>query len=467
MTFTLRQRTAPIREKRSAAVAGFCGTLDTWRVEADSGPVVQRVRTFTQDHASDLQCALDLLGSVRGLALVVHGPAGCASALHTLGVPWVVTAIDQRDSIMGADGKLRRALRELHAAHAPQAVAVVATPVVAINNDDIETVAAELRDELELPIVPVFCDGFRSKVAATGHDVVVHALLKHLVTQRPRARLPHVNLLSATASAQDLSGLQLLLKEIGVATLTFPRLAALDELEQVASASLSVGLDADDSNYAGLALQERHGVPFLELAPPVGSAGTTRWLAAVGEATGHAAQAALVTSCHAHRLQRSSEALAPFAGARVFVNLPLAQAVAMVELLSELDLQTVGLKWPSLSGSEHIALRALAQLTPQLPLLVGQGQAFEESNLLRRLAPDLYVGSGESCAHVQRLGIPTLNLQRLPWHGYSGAERVAGAIERQLRNPALSRFLGQGVERDYTPGWLKRSTHWYLKQEVK
>jgi len=99
----LRQRTALIREKRSRAIAAFCGPIDSLRQEAEQGSPAQRVRTFSQDHPSDLQRALHLLQSIKGLAVVVHGPAGCASVLHGVnsGTPWTVTAIDQRDSIMG------------------------------------------------------------------------------------------------------------------------------------------------------------------------------------------------------------------------------------------------------------------------------------------------------------------------------------------------------------------------------
>jgi nitrogenase molybdenum-iron protein alpha/beta subunit len=466
-TVALRQRTAPIREKRLGAIAAYSGTLEALAREVEAGAPAQRVRTFTQDHASDLTRALHLLAGIRGLGLVVHGPAGCASALHRSDGPWAVTAIDQRDSILGGDGRLRAALRELHAAYAPQAIAIVATPVVAINNDDIESVAAELREELGVPIIPVWCDGFRSKLSATGHDVAVHALLKHLLPTRPRTPGAHINLISATASAADLQGLQQLLGDSSLQALVFPRGTALADFERVASARLSVGLDGGDSDYAGQALQQHHGVPFINLPAPLGRAGTTRWLAAVAEATGHAAQAALVASCHAHRLQPAIEALAPHAGKRVFVNLPAAQAFGFIDLLAELGLQPAGLKLPSLADTDHAALRALAAQTPQLPLLVGEGQAFEEVNLLRRITPDLYLGHGEPATHALRLGIPVLDLQHGPLHGYAGAERVARGIARQLANPALARFLGEGGETRYTPSWLARSTHWYVKKEVK
>jgi len=104
---------------------------------------------------------------------------------------------------------------------------------------------------------------------------------------------------------------------------------------------------------------------------------------------------------------------------------------------------------------------------PQLPLLVGEGQPFEEVNLLQRLRPDLYIGRGVNSSHALRLGIPTLDLDRIPLHGYLGAERVAREIARSLSNPALARFLGGGEDEHYKPNWLTRSTHWYVKQEVK
>jgi nitrogenase molybdenum-iron protein alpha chain len=208
-------------------------------------------------------------------------------------------------------------------------------------------------------------------------------------------------------------------------------------------------------------------VPFLDLAPPVGHANTAAWLTTLAEATGHAAQAALVASCHAHRLQASIEALAAFKGVRVFVNLPAPQAFGFADLLAEFGLVLAGLKLPSYAASDDAALSRLAARCPNLPLLVGEGLAFEEVNLLRRLRPDLYIGRGANSSFVLRLGIPGLDLAQIPLHGYLGAERVAAEIARCLANPALARFLGGGPEQHYKASWLARSTHWYVKQEVK
>ncbi|MGB8930116.1 MAG: nitrogenase component 1 [Anaeromyxobacteraceae bacterium] len=463
------QRTAPIREKRTGVISAFSGTVETLARDAAAGPLAQRVRTFSQDTPSDLQRALSLLRSIEGLGIVVDGPAGCAATLHAEGgsVPWVVTGLDQRDSIMGGDEKLRAAIRGIFAARSPRAIAVVATPVVAINNDDVLSATIELRDELGIPVFPVFADGFRSKVAATGHDVAVHALASHLLPGRHGSAGDHVTLLSIAEGAEETYALRALLGEVGIDSVLFPRSARVSELGRVASSRLSISIDPDEAEYAGEALRRLRGVPYLAPSPPIGFAGTTRWLAAVGDATGHAVQAAEVATRQSRRLAGALERTAAHAGARIFVSLPPQQALGVAELIGELGLRLAGIGLTTVAARHALPLEALATAHPGLRVLVGEGQAFEEVNLLASLKPDLYVGSGNAAVHALRLGVPVLDLQSVPILGYAGAERFAAAVSRRLAHPSFARFLAEEDAQLYQPGWLGKSTHWFIKHEVK
>lgn len=468
MTIAIQQRTAPAREKRTGEIGAFAGSIGALVREGEAG-LAQRVRTFAQDRPSDLQRALDLLRTIDGLGLVIHGPSGCAATLHADGppAPWIVTGLTQRDTIMGGEGKLRDAIRKLCRARTPRAIAVLATPVVAINNDDLESVASELRDELGVPIAVVYTDGFRSKLGVTGRDVAVHGLVKHLLPHRHGGAGDHVNLVALTETREELAGLSALLGELGVPGQAFPRHAAAASLGDAVHARLSFSIDPDEAEYAGEALRQLRGVPYLESPPPVGIAGTTRWLARLGAATGHDADAVAVAARHTRALAEVRAALARHAGARVFVNLPASTALAMAELLRELGLALSGLAVPSV-GPRHVArLKELAAEQPELPMLVGEGQAFEEVNLLRSLRPALYVTRGNAAVHVLRLGIPVLDLQRVPLLGYAGVERTADAIARRFANPAFARFLAEGGEGTYAAAWLSKSTHWFIKHEVK
>lgn len=465
----LPHRTVRIREKRRGSIAAYAGLPRLLALEGRQTGLVQRVRTFTQDTPSDLLRALALLRTIRGGAIVVHGPAGCAASLgggFETPVPWTVTGIDQRDSIMGGDRKLRRALLQIHAEHAPQVIFVVATPVVAINNDDIESVVSEVNAELGVPILPVLTDGFRSKVAGSGYDAVVHALLREHLWHGEREPGPHLNLLSIAEHPDDVAELRGLLLELGTDPVVFPRHGDAEGFHRVPQARLSVAIDPDESEYAGSVLQQ-HGVPFLAQGVPVGIAATRHWLTGVGGALGLEAQAAGVIGRHEAALTDLPEPLARHRGARVFLHLPAALAFALLPVLEAFGLEVAGLGLTALAQTQDARLQELAQDHPDLPLLVGEGQVFEEVNLLQRLKPDLYLGLGNAAVHALRLGIPVLDLQHLPVLGYAGVGRLAESLARALDHPALARFLAEPADHRYAQGWLDKSTHWFIKHEVR
>jgi len=467
---TLRQKTSPVREKRIGALSAWSGSAAALVKEAAQGDLDQRIRTYAQDLPSDVEHALELLRTIDGLGIVVHGPAGCAAALHgphPAATPWLVTDLTERDSIMGSDAKLRKAIQELHRTRSPKAIAVVATPVVAINNDDIDSVTEELKDELSIPVVALYTDGFRSKVGSTGRDVAIHSLIKHLLPLRRRAEGAHVNLLAVRENRADVEQFQRLLSELGVESVVFPQFSSVGQAQKLSEAKLSIALDPDEAQYAGTAFEDIYGIPFLKTPAPFGSIGTTAWFTALGAALGKADEVELLVDRESKRIQGALHAVEAWQGSRVFVNLAPAQALAFGAVAKELGLVVVGLKTPWVAAHHASLLTDLVASEPETPLLAGEGQAFEEVNLLGKLKPDLYITAGVPPIHALRSGIPVVNLDDVPLLGFSGVERLARAIERALANRSLSRFLSEGGDEPYDPSWLKKSVHWYIKQEVK
>jgi nitrogenase molybdenum-iron protein alpha/beta subunit len=466
----VRQKTALIREKRVGAVGAWSGSVEAFAKEAALGDLEPRIRTYAQDLPSDVEHALELLRTIDGLAIVVHGPAGCAAALHgatKAAGPWLVTNLSERDSIMGSDAKLRKAIQEIHKTYAPKAIAVVSTPVVAINNDDIDSVTEELKDELSIPVVAVYTDGFRSKIGSTGQDVAVHSLIKHLLPLRRRAEGSHVNLLAVEESRADVEEFQGLLSQLGVESVVFPRYASVGQAQKLSEAKISVAFDPDAAEYAGSALEDLYGIPFLKVPAPFGSKGTIDWFVALGAALGKSDEAVALVERESKRVQATLEASDSFRGARVFVNLPPSQALAFGAVARELGLSIAGIKAPWAASRHARLVDELVVRAPETPILVGEGQPFEEVNLLGKLKPDLYITAGPAPIHALRIGIPVVNLDEVQILGFSGLERLARAIERALANRSLSRFLSEGADEPYDPSWLKKSVHWYIKQEVK
>lgn len=467
----LRAKAPQNREKRLDAVSAYLGEAQALAREFREPGVTQRIRTFAQSSHDDLLYALQLISGIRDAVTVIHGPRGCAAAelyFHAAGEGgrWGVTNLDERDTIMGADAKLRVTITALYRRHRPQVIFVVATPVVAINSDDIQSVVEELRDELDAVIVPVYSSGFASKAAVTGYDTALHALVKSLARGGEGNREEFVNLLSVAESRADRQEIGRLLGALGVALNILPDGSRAADFARATRARLSIAINPDYGDYLGKILESEHAVPYLHPPRPIGIDGTGGWLAAVGEATELAPAAAKLHARESAGL-RKELAGAALKGVRVYASLPAATAFGVVQLVEELGGEVIGVTVEHLDRLHISALENLQAERPELQIHVAHGQPFEEVNILGRLAPDLYIGASGHQALAARLGIPVVSLTGQAILGYRGVRNLARQAAKALGNRAFIRTLAQGAALPYQESWYRRSPNWHIKQEVK
>ncbi len=257
------RRKAPSTSERrlNAISAGYDLPEALLREYSEQEELRQRVRTFAQDTTNDLIYAMRLISGIAGAATVVHGPRGCAMALldrANLSVPgaqWAVTNLNERDTIMGSERVLRESILSLDRRYRPELIFIVTTPVVAINNDDVLTVVGEIQDEIGARLVPVFSDGFNSRVGRSGYDLVLHALFRDLIIRaRPTSTdEPFANLITISEHRHDREELGRLLAALGIRVNPIPNTANRLGLEQAAQARWSIGVNPDESEYLGVA----------------------------------------------------------------------------------------------------------------------------------------------------------------------------------------------------------------------
>ena len=472
----LRNRVPLSREKRLSTVSAYAGQLAPLLQEFNGQEVEQRIRTFSQSAPDDLLYVLELLAGIRSAVTIIHGPRGCAaSQLQHLqagvrrdadGGRWLVTNLDQRDTIMGADAKLRAAVAAVHHRYRPGVVFIVATPAVAINNDDIQSVVDELSEELGTRIIPIFASGFTSKAAVYGYDLALHGLVKYLAGDFDGEREEHVNLLATVESASERAEAERLLVALGLSVQTLPAGAGIEAFARAARARLSIPLHFDNGNYLGEALQDVAKVPLLAATRPVGLLGTRQWLQAVGAAVGKEAEAHDLHVREAATLARLLQE-APLQGVRVYLSTDPGSAPGLLELIRELGGEIAGLSVTHLDRLHLAGLEKFLSGAPALPIHVGHGQGFEELNLLQRVKPDLYIGASGQIAQVAQLGIPSVFLARVSVIGYSGVAAFAGQAVKALRNRAFVQQLAHAGDTPYSEAWYQRSAGWHIKQEVK
>ncbi|WP_420135134.1 nitrogenase component 1 [Rhodopseudomonas sp.] len=445
----------PTRERRLNGVSAYLGDVAALVAELEAGPPAPRIRTFSQVAADDVSSALQVLAEVEGLGVVVHGARGCAGALARgeAGRPWAVTNLDQRDTILGADGALARSLRSLYERHRPWAIVVVATPVVAINNDDIRTVTEELSEELGIPVIELRTDGFRSRIAASGCDIAA-AALAGLVQPRQRRCRDLVNLLAFEQGA-GLDAIAEQISALGLEVNVLPAGAGQEVFARAGQAVLSVAVYQDKADVLRRELERMHGVPFLHVAPPIGVAATRRFLLAVAEATERPLPP---TSNHDPRADLLD-------GKRVAIVLPPSQALAAAELIDQFGGVLAGLSVDWIDNLHVEGLKALRN-APTVSLHIAAGQPFELVNWLGRLKPDLVIGNAAAAADAARAGVAAAAIEGDDLLGAGGETRLVARIERAFGSHAAlaSRATSAAT---YHPGWLKRSPDWHIKREVR
>lgn len=445
----------PTRERRLNALSAYLGDVESLIAEFEGGGPATRIRTFSQIAVDDVSAALGVLGEIDGLGIVVHGARGCAGALAArTDRPWAITNLDQRDTILGADGVLARTLRQLHRRHRPWAIVVVATPVVAINNDDIQAVAEEVSDELGIPVIELRTDGFRSRVAATGLDIAALAIAA-LVSPGGERRGHLVNLL-ALKQGPGLMSLAGQLIALGVGVNVVPAHASQGAIGRAALAAASVAVFDDELDVLGSDLERLHGVPFLRLPPPIGSAATDRFVAEIAE----------FVALPAPPRSNSDPRIDVLAGRSVIVALPPSQSFGVADLVTTFGGRLAGLSVDWVDELHLGALKSVAARHPALPVHVAAGQPFEFVNWLGRLNPDVVIGTPITAAAAARAGIASVAVRSDDLIGAGADVRLARRIERTLANPALARRL-RGSSQGYHAGWLKRSPDWHIKREVR
>ncbi|KAF0219093.1 MAG: nitrogenase molybdenum-iron protein alpha and beta [Geobacteraceae bacterium] len=470
----LKGKASKTREKRLNTLSAYMGDIHPLVEGFRKETVSQRIRTFSQSTFDEVIYVLRLLNRIADAVTIIHSPRGCAAAqlyLHATEREgedgrWAVTNLNERDTIMGSDAKLRETVVSLYRRYRPRLIFIVATPAVAINNDDIQSVVEELREELDVRIVPVYSDGFKSKNAVTGYDVALHALVKYLIVKEQKVRGNYVNLLSVTENASDLETVEGLLKELGLRANILPNRAAPENFVKAAQAKQSISINPDYSDYLGKALESDYGVPFVQPPLPIGINGTYRWLSAIGEATGlkdavddlHARESGAVL-----RLREK----AALQGVRVYVNLPAATALGVAAMVEELGGEVAGVTIEHVDSLHEGELAALLARKPGLQIHVAQGQPFEEANILQRTRPDLYVGGLGQQVVAAKLGIPAVSINNTGILGYRGVARFVHLAVKALKNRAFILNLAKNSGLPYADGWRQKSPYWYIKQEVK
>ncbi|MDR0878568.1 MAG: nitrogenase component 1 [Treponema sp.] len=497
----LSLKEAPKREDRVHTCITYGGTLCGLQKRLGEGGGCFRdgSREFSQGSLCLLLPALAIINSFPDNVIIMHAAVGCGSCLQSQNGGarsgnmlrtgkikdsiWVSTSLNETDVISGGEKKLRQAIVEVDQLYSPKTITIVTGCVPGIIGDDVDGIVEDLRSRVTAVLIPIHCEGFKTKTWATAYDAIYHGLGKNLLQDPARrdrvvtdeleeARFEYlkkrrVNLCNLSSMGRiDELELTRLLNALDLDVNIVPLFKDSEQMYSVKYAALSVSTCPTHDDYFLKFLNERFGIPYLFQHIPIGIENTTSWIRAVAPFFGKEAAAEQLIHYETALLE---EALKPyrefFKGKTAFVSAGEFRSIATAYLLHELGFTIVGVRPFHYDAFAEKEFEKLKNAAGDIPLNIANVQPFEEANLLRSLKPDLFMGHSHGNATAAKLGIPvhTIFNSSCSYIGFRGVFEIARRVYRQLSNPSLNRKFPKYIKLPYKESWYQENPFKYIK----
>ena len=459
-------------------------------------------RLFTQGSICQLLPSLAIINTFPDSVVLVHGAVGCGSCILSQNavvktgnaarqrdakdVVWVSTALDETDVISGGETKLEAAIRECDRRYRPANIFVVASCVPALTGDDIDTLILNLQPQVSARLLPVHCEGFKTKIWATAYDSVYHSIGRNLlageedrdpatgrdeieVLKEDYARKHTVNVMTVSSMGRvDELELQRILESFNLTANFFPVYSKPEEMYKVTRAAVSVSTCPTHDDYFLDYLTERYEIPHIISTMPIGIESTNQWIRDIAAFFGLTAEAERFIERETSELKAALKEFEPlFAGKRAFVSAGEIRAFVTAGLLAELGFEIAGIRSFHHDQYADVEYQKLVERTAKdYPVNIANAQPFEEANLLRKLKPDIFLGHWNGNGTAAKLGIPASVIYHtgMSFIGYKGVYEIARRLAKQLRNPAYNRNLSRYASLPYTDAWYGEDAFKYIKE---
>jgi nitrogenase molybdenum-iron protein alpha chain len=456
-------------------------------------------REFTQGSICLMLPGIAMLNSLPDNVNLLHGAVGCGVCSHSQNANtrsgnaarfgavkdgvWISTAMNEADVIGGGEGKLRRAIIEADQLYRPKTITVVASCVPGITGDDVDGVIAGVQPLVSARVIPIHCEGFKTKIWATAYDAVYHGLAgtmlddpdfgKRILEDEMEAlkiealKKNTVNLFNVSSMGKvDEDELTRLLNGLGCEVNVFPVFAEPEKMYRIKYAALSISTCPTHDDYFLKFFEEEYGIPYILRNMPIGIENTNEWLRDAARFFRREKIAEALISAENEKL---NAALAKyrefFKGKKVFVSAGEFRALATAELMAELGFEIVGIRSFHHDEFANQEYEKLQKAAGDFAFNIANCQPYEEANLLKKLKPDLFLGHWNGNATAAKLGIPSHVIYNtgLSYIGYRGAFEIARRLYRQLSNPVFARKLSRYARLPYRESWYGEDPFKYIK----
>lgn len=409
MAVNLESSNVATRENRIGSITGYIGTLSDLAEQSGCGTLKGCSRCFSQSSTCLSSCALGQLSAIRDVAIIHHGPAGCSVASAgayyldkvmakkrgvTNNTVYVGTDMNEKDTIFGSSDALRKIILEVNKRYSPKAIFVTSSCATGIIGEDIDSVVDDVRDEIDVPIVAVHCEGFKSRIWATGFDISDHAVLSSIV-QPPKQKRNTINFKNFYESARP--EIIEIFKNFDLEPIFLYCNSTVEELSHISESLATTCICGTLGNYLGNGLEEKYGVPYIRTINPLGIAGFETWLREIGRVTERSdAVEKYIAEQRAIYIPQIEKIKNELKGLKAVLGMGPGYTFEVSRVLNELGIEVVwALAWhydkKYENGDVPPSMEYLLENGVDFEASVADQQNYEVMNILNKYQPDLYL----------------------------------------------------------------------------
>jgi nitrogenase molybdenum-iron protein alpha chain len=468
----------PVREGRLGSISGYCGALQDLVAQSHCGSLKNRERCFSQSSMCLSMCAVGQLLGIRDIAVVYHAPSGCcAGAAGTyilanqiaarIGASndsvMVGTDLDEHDTVFGAAEGVRKIAYEVYQKFKPKAIFVASSCVTGVIGEDLDSLCEELSEELPVPVESVHCEGFKSRIWASGFDIADHAVMRSIV-KPPKEKRPVINFKNFFESHRK--EITAIFARFGVTPQFLYMNSTVEELSHISESLATVCVCGTLGTYLGNALEEKYGVPYIRTINFLGVTGFEKWLREIGKAIGKEKEIdAYLAEEREKYLPEITELKKELKGLRAVIGMGPGYTYEVARVLQELGIEVV---WAAAwhydyrydNGAVPPAMDYLKTESPNdIGFSVADMQNYEILNIINRYRPDIYFSRHPgSTVWAIKQGVAAFYVaDEYSIFGYKGMLQFVKSVADVIRNRSFEKNLAARCKLPYTDWWYRQA----------
>jgi nitrogenase molybdenum-iron protein alpha chain len=377
-----------------------------------------------------------------------------------------VTNLDERDIILGGEQKLRKAIGLASERYSPEVIFIFTSCASGIIGDDIEAIVADEQKTRAAVLIPIRCEGFKSKICASGYDAAFQAISKFFLKDTPKGEtVPNLLNLFAppTISYKDQLEIERMLSEIGIESNYIPFYSSPEKLRAIPRAAASTAICKVFADEFMIELKEKYGIPYSHTIMPIGTRNTDKWYLGVAELFGKTdAAKAYIAKQHEEIDPLIADLRKRLEGKRVYINGGTGRSFAAAALINDFGMKLVGLGTPTYDNDALIDFDYLNDIHGDFTVDIANMEPFEQVNLLSKLKPDVFIGVPTWAA---QLGIPTTHVldSKRPTLGYRNLVYLGNKMASQFENPGYNKRISAYSRLPYRDSWYESDPFKFIK----